>query len=347
MKNNTENILLSICIPTYNRADFLRDAIKYILLSINNMHGLVELIISDNCSTDGTLRILEELPKHSWIHWSRNSINEGPVRNGLACLKLAKGEYIWFVGDDDVIRPEGLNHLLCVLREHIEIDYFVVNAITSANEQRIQISDMFHNEEILKEQKTKYSDLSDRKVISFNEYLDPYFDPIFLGSIMCNILRRSVWEQGLTGVNVNAPMGTIEGTYLVCCVLARTMVGKPSFYIGFPCSVAFWGHQEWQGYLPIIFAYTFYHLLDNYETHGVESWRINKCRRYLHLKSGMAILKLNIFKDLPGRELFSFKTHLYRYWAHVEFWKGLFLIPIWRFVRETHRKIKKNLRRSI
>lgn len=343
LKNSTDYILLSICIPTFNRADYLRDAIKYILPAINNMNGVVELIISDNCSNDGTLEILKELPRNPWIHCVRNKTNEGPLKNGLNCIDLAKGEYIWFVGDDDVIRPEGLNHLLQVIRNHSDIDYFVVNTITLSNEQRNILSNVLNNEAISKQLNTKFKSLSDKKISSFNEYLDPNFDPVFLGAMMCNVIRLSVWQKGLIGIDTNAPMGTVVGTYPVCSVLARTMVGKPSFYVGFPCSIAFWGHQEWQGFLPIIFSYTFYSVLDYYEEYGIEPWRIDKCRRYLHLNSGMAIYRLALFRSLPGKELFSFRSHLFRYWTHYELWIGLLIVPFKTIGIHILRKIKNIL----
>jgi glycosyltransferase involved in cell wall biosynthesis len=325
MNKTSSNILLSICIPTFNRAAYLSDAIKYIVPAVNSTNEVVELIISDNCSTDATSEILKELPVSPWIRCVRNETNVGALKNGLNCIDLAKGEYIWFVGDDDVIRPEGLYHLLQVISNHQDIDYFVVNTITLSNEQRNNLSDIINIDAISKQQKTKYKSLSDKDISSFNEYLDPNFDTIFLGAMMCNVIRRSVWKQGVTGIDANAQMGSVVGTYLVCNVLARTMVGKPSFYVGFPCSVAFWGHQEWQGFLPIIFAYTFYAVLDCYEENGVETWRIEKCRKYLHYNSAMAIFRLAFFRSLPGRDLFSFRVHLVRYWKYREFWIGILL----------------------
>jgi glycosyltransferase involved in cell wall biosynthesis len=320
-------ILLSICIPTFNRADYLRDALKYLLPAVNNMNDIVELIISDNCSTDGTDELLKELPKSPWIHCARNKTNEGPLRNFLSCVNLAKGEYIWFVGDDDVIRPEGLTHLLQVLKDHRDIDYFIVNAITITTDQRNYLSSILDNDIISKQQNTRFKSLSDKDVTSFNEYIDPDFDNVFLGAMMCNVLRRSIWQNGIIGIDQNAPMGSLVGTYLVCDILARYMVGKPSYYVGFPCIVALWGHQEWKGYMPIIFAYTFYAIVDRYEENGVEPWRIDKCRRYLHLHSATAIYRLSLYKSLPGKEFFSLRKHLLRYWKHSELWSGLLITP--------------------
>jgi glycosyltransferase involved in cell wall biosynthesis len=339
MKKSASDILLSICIPTFNRANYLRDAVKYLLPAVNDKCDIVELIISDNCSTDETSEILKELPVSPWIHCVRNDTNVGALKNGLKCIDLAKGEYIWFVGDDDVIRPEGLYHLLQVISDHKNLDYFVVNTITLSNEQRNNLNDIISNDAISKKQNTKYKSLSDKEISSFNEFLDPDFDPIFLGAMMCNVIRRSVWQEGVIKIDANATMGSLEGTYPVCKVLARNMVGKPSFYVGFPCSIAFWGHQEWKGFMPIIFAYTFYAILDCYEENGIEPWRIDKCRRYLHRNAGMAIYRLAFIRSLPGRDLFSFRVHLIRYWKHREFWTGL-IVPFKDFGYNLLRKLK-------
>ncbi len=156
MNRSESNILLSICIPTFNRANYLRDAIKHILPAVNDKRDIVELIISDNCSTDETSEILKELPVSPWIHCVRNDTNLGALKNGLKCIDLAKGEYIWFVGDDDVIRPEGLYHLLHVINDHKNLDYFVINTITLSYEQRNNLDNIISNDAISKQLNTKY-----------------------------------------------------------------------------------------------------------------------------------------------------------------------------------------------
>jgi glycosyltransferase involved in cell wall biosynthesis len=71
-----------------------------------------ELIIVDNCSTDGTAKWVEEkisaAPK---IRFYRNAIDIGLVGNFNACLAHATGEYIKFVCADDLLLPQSLQRM--------------------------------------------------------------------------------------------------------------------------------------------------------------------------------------------------------------------------------------------
>ena len=61
-KQRTEAVvkpLLSICIPTYNRAELLRSALLSLVPQVKESGGEVELVVSDNCSTDDTRRVVE------------------------------------------------------------------------------------------------------------------------------------------------------------------------------------------------------------------------------------------------------------------------------------------------
>lgn len=92
---------LTIAVPTYNG----RLRIESLLLSLYALgycdSDAVQILISDNCSTDRTPNFLETLPsKFSIIRQSRNI---GFSRNILSLLVASKGKYIWILGDDDVI----------------------------------------------------------------------------------------------------------------------------------------------------------------------------------------------------------------------------------------------------
>lgn len=96
---------LSICIPTYNRLPYLRELMAGLLPQIEAAHGAVELCVSDNASTDGTAAYLKTLSHPSLRFW-RNEKNVGGDRNFLVCIREAHGDYVWLVGDDDML-PEG------------------------------------------------------------------------------------------------------------------------------------------------------------------------------------------------------------------------------------------------
>lgn len=101
--------ILSILIPTYNRVTYLRKAVENLTEQIKNQgfENKVELCISDNGSIDGTERYLSDL-QDSFICINRHSFNCGYDVNICTLLNISKGEYVWFLSDDDVISKDGL-----------------------------------------------------------------------------------------------------------------------------------------------------------------------------------------------------------------------------------------------
>lgn len=105
--------LLSICIPTYNRAGFLRECLS----SINpeELDGEVEVVVSDNASTDDTLTVLKTFQATHPLRYIVQPENLGPDRNFDAVVAEANGEYCWLLGSDDVVQPGGVRRLVAAL----------------------------------------------------------------------------------------------------------------------------------------------------------------------------------------------------------------------------------------
>jgi len=100
-----KNILVSICIPTYNRSAILKDIIERIV-SDPAFDNEVEIIISDNNSTDNTKDIVEAFTKkHSNIQYYRNETNIFD-RNFQTVLSYANGDYLK-LQNDYIYFPEG------------------------------------------------------------------------------------------------------------------------------------------------------------------------------------------------------------------------------------------------
>jgi glycosyltransferase involved in cell wall biosynthesis len=99
--------LISVIITTYNRANFLEEAIQSVLSSTFQDF---EIIISDNCSTDGTIEIIEgHASKDQRIRFYLNKANLGEYSNRIKAASKAKGLYIKFLDADDLIYPNSLS----------------------------------------------------------------------------------------------------------------------------------------------------------------------------------------------------------------------------------------------
>jgi glycosyltransferase involved in cell wall biosynthesis len=72
--------------------------------------NFVELIVSDNCSSDQTPEVVERhISNGLEIKYLRNKTNLGWARNFIQCFRAAKGQYVLLLGDDDQLMPNCLN----------------------------------------------------------------------------------------------------------------------------------------------------------------------------------------------------------------------------------------------
>lgn len=111
---------LSICIPTYNRARYLGEILAAIGRQISQDPGLgqdVAVYVSDNASPDDTAQVVQRagrfIPR---LSYSRNETNVGAENNFLKALSLARGQYAWVLGDDELLHDQGLNMVVQTLK---------------------------------------------------------------------------------------------------------------------------------------------------------------------------------------------------------------------------------------
>jgi glycosyltransferase involved in cell wall biosynthesis len=99
MYKQNSNPLVSVITPTFNRAHILPRAVKSML---QQTHSNFELIIIDDCSSDNTREVIEELMQSDKrIHFIQLDRNQGASAARNMGLNAAKGDYITFIDSDD------------------------------------------------------------------------------------------------------------------------------------------------------------------------------------------------------------------------------------------------------
>jgi len=98
-KTLSNHPLVSICIPTYNSAKFLRESLDSI---VKQTYLNKEIIVSDNASTDGSEEIIKEYVKKYKVKYYKNEKNIGAEANFTRCIELANGEFIAIYHSDDL-----------------------------------------------------------------------------------------------------------------------------------------------------------------------------------------------------------------------------------------------------
>ena len=124
------DLLLSICIPTYNRAECLdinvRSIVDQIILS--KLEKIVEVVIVSNASTDNTDEVADQFVKsYSFIRYIKNVSNLGIDGNIYKCTVVAKGKYVHLLSDDDMIINNGIVKILNLISVNQDVDFFFLN----------------------------------------------------------------------------------------------------------------------------------------------------------------------------------------------------------------------------
>lgn len=174
---NKNNLLVSIGMPVYNGANFIREALDSIL---SQTYENFELIICDNASTDETEKICREyMSKDSRVRYYRSQQNLGATWNFNRVFELSSGKYFKWAAHDDLIAPDFL--LKCV--EVLERD----PALILCHSQAKVIDDRGN---VLQEYKVQLNTDSPKPQERFHELLHQHLCfPIF-GLIRSSILKN-------------------------------------------------------------------------------------------------------------------------------------------------------------
>jgi glycosyltransferase involved in cell wall biosynthesis len=111
--------LISVGIPTYNRAPKLARAAESVLAQT---HRAVELVISDNASSDETEFLCRELcAREERVRCLRSPVNRGPTANFNTVIGELRGDYVMLLSDDDWLDDDYLASCLAELRRRPEL----------------------------------------------------------------------------------------------------------------------------------------------------------------------------------------------------------------------------------
>lgn len=138
-----KKILLSVCIPTYNRVDVLKETLPKVIDFIDKSIYDIDIIISDNASQDETENYIKSL-NSEYIKYFKNSENVSADENFYRVLKCADGEYSILLGDKHYIIEQNFNELLKILND---FKYFAV--VTSAKGRDIKIKSKVYENPVL------------------------------------------------------------------------------------------------------------------------------------------------------------------------------------------------------
>ena len=329
-------MILSICIPTYNRVNQLDNCLNSILISKKKVDNFnFEICISDNCSEEDTESIIKKYNKELTIKYNRNEKNFGFAINGIKTVSMAKGEYSWMIGNDDLILPKTLLKLKNLLQNNLDKDYFFINSYHLESSYLKNFSAPFDTKNLKYENMKKISKLKSNKQVSFWEVIDPKVSWEFLIGIYLNLFRTKKWIDSIGVINQEKIKDTrvwsnFDNTCLNPIIIANAFKNSKAYIYVDPLSINLIGEREWGSLYEFIEIIRIPELLDYYRTQGLSLKRYLYCKNFALRNFSNYLFKIIIGGEKKGRNYLNIKNHILKNLIY----PNVYLSPIYFILRK-------------
>lgn len=337
-------MILSICIPTYNRLENLDNCLNSILISSKNVKNFdFEVCISDNFSDQNPQEIISKYSQYFKIIFNRNHRNLGFALNAIKTVKLSSAKYAWLIGNDDLILPETLSYLKILFMENTEIDYFFINSYLLNSKYLKNFKHPFDTFKLDQEKMKKVSKIDINKKVEFWDIIDPKVSWEFLIGIFLSIFNRKIWLEGLEFVDKKNIEDTrvwsnFDNTCLNAKIISTVFNNRKSFLCSKPLSVNLIGEREWVSLYDFVEIVRIPELIDYYRSQGLGFWKYIYCKNYALRNFFNFFTKIYLKGQGGGKSYVNFYNHFFKNLIYPYAWFSI----IFFFFRGVKKLLKVN-----
>lgn len=243
-----------------------------------------EVCISDNDSSDQTRAIVEKAQLKLPIKYHKNETNVGIPKNFLNVISMAKGDFIWLLGDDDLLLPDAISRLYDLLEKHPDVDFFYVNSFHLSTEYLETFSHPFDTDN-LPTNMQPFSNWDFEGELPFLELVNPRVSFDFLGGMFLSVFRRKLWiskSNVLTQSAINDPrtFSHFDNTFPHIKIFAHAFSNRKAYFNKEPLNVCLTGAREWSHMSPLIMSIRLVESLEIYRKFSLGFLQYMYCRNY-------------------------------------------------------------------
>lgn len=295
---------LSICIPTYNRANNLANCLNSIISCSLNTNCKFEVCVSDNHSTDATQAVVKTAQSLMDIKYHKNSSNLGRVTNYLNVVNMAEGEFIWLLGDDDLLLPHAIKTLYKLINDHPEVDFFYVNSFHLTTEYLDNFPSPFDTSNLPNDM-IRFSKWTIAGEMPFLQLIDPRISFDFLGGMFLSVFRRENWLQNTnvldeTAIHDTRTFSHFDNTFPHVKIFAKAFATSKAYFNVSPLNVCLTGAREWSPLNPLVMSVRLVEALQEYRNNGLPYWRYVYCKNFALKNSVPHFVNMLLHKKISG-----------------------------------------------
>ena len=335
-------MILSICIPNYNRLNCLDNCLNSILIASKNVKDFdFEVCISDNNSITNPIEIIDKYKKFYKIIYNRNDENLGFALNAIKTVNISTGKYAWLIGNDDLILPNTLIELKKIFKENSDTEFFFINSYYLNSKFLEKFPNPFNTSNLEASKMKKLSRLKQNKRVNFWEIIDPDVSWEFLIGIFLSIFNRKMWLEGLDCLSKKDLedkniWSNFDNTCLNAKVVSTVFKDKKSFICSQPLSVNLIGEREWVNLYDFIEIVRIPELIDYYRSQGMGFFKYIYCKNFALRNFFNFFSKIMIHGDKAGRNYVNFYNHFLKNLIYPYAWLSIIF-----FVMRAIRKMVK------
>ena len=302
---------LSICIPTRNRSTHLANCIHSLISAQAHSANSFQICISDNNSSDNTASIVQQAPARLNIKYNNHSANVGFARNLLKVVSMADGEYVWVIGDDDLLMPYAVSTLNRLMDQHPLVDFFYVNSYglntdyLARHPHPFDATNFPENMQLLSGWRAEGE-------LPFLDLINPDISFDFLGGIFLSVFRKRNWDQYTNVLDANAINDSrvwshIDNTFPQIKIYAHAFRTSTAYFNSTPLIVALFGSatREWAPMYPLMRSVRLIEGLREYRNNGLSVWKFHYCKNRALEHFLPDFVRLLLDKDHSGYKYIS------------------------------------------
>lgn len=308
--------ILSICISTYNRAPWLALSLPLLLKQTAAYRDVIEVVVCDNTSTDNTPEVVEPYLGEQGFSYIRNPDNVGMLGNLKVTAQHAQGQYVWILGDDDLLLHGTVEKVMKAILEHPDVSLIYLNyAYTNiADAEKVGDVEQFLHSGIPIRQPCPdlFAPIATLSTLAEN----------FFTAIYCLVYRRDhalrAYSQNTSGRPFSTMLTCIPTSHYVC----QHMMNEAGYWIGAPGLIVNM-NVSWGKYAPLWVLERLPELYDLAELKGANPNEVDRWRAH-NLPGALHYLEQIYFSDTENNvQYFSMERFISRHKHLQEFRSGL------------------------
>jgi glycosyltransferase involved in cell wall biosynthesis len=266
--------LLTCAISTYNRAGWLHHSLDRLIEATRPWRDSIEVVVCDNASTDRTPEVVARHLSTPGFTATRNLENVGMLGNLGMTARASRGEYIWILGDDDLIIDGAIEQVLTGLERHRDVEMAYMNYSYTRFDAPEEIADPA---KVMREAIPISYGGANRRVDELREIVglnENQFTAIYACAFRADHAMRA-YQQDTRG----APFSSLLTCVPSSVYALSALVDRPAWWVGQPAVVVNM-NVSWLRWALLWHLERMHDLFDLSERAGIDPSRLDRYRHH-------------------------------------------------------------------